>query len=349
MPANKKNAQKKEGEPVFILKPALKNYGLDYLHIELIALVVVLAVLAFALASFKPGVLVSGCAYGEVNGTCTVPAHNSAQALAAAERVLASYATINTSFSLLPYYALVNESKVSYLINQSAWFVSVPYVNPFARNSVYNFSLVLYDSNLSLKNAYAQTIKPVFYTNDSVIAPGAISVYSGSPCTTTKPVPVYTFIDPYSKGALSALSAMFNASKRYASVANMSYYFIFTGSAASFYDGYGVAGTQMYGRYLSCASRQPQFGAFLANMSIAYTGVPPFNTTLYGVAQGSGLNISAFNACMANSTASLNAQSRLADLYSVATTPEVLVNCKYATIPQTIGAALNYSLSQTKG
>jgi protein-disulfide isomerase len=78
-------------------------------------------------------------------------------------------------------------------------------------------------------------------------------------------------------------------------------------------------------------------------------GTPINNSTLYDVALGSSLNISSFNACMANSVASLNDQAQLAKLYRVVTTPELIVNCKYATIPQTLSMAINYSLSQTKG
>jgi hypothetical protein len=349
MPAKKKSTIRKEGEPVFILKPALKNYGLDYLHVELIALVVILVVLAFALASFKPGVVIKSCAYGAVNGTCTEPAHNSTQALAAAERVIASYATINTSFSLLPYYALVNESRASYLPGQRAWFIVVPYINPFISNAIFNFSMLLSDSNLSLENSFSPMIKPVLYTNNTVVAPGVVSLYGAALCTTSKPVPVYIVTDPYSTGALPALNTALNASKRFGSEINMSYYFIFAGSAISFYNGYGMEATQLLGRYLSCASRQGNFGDFLSNLSIAYAGVPLYNSTLYEVAQGSSLNMSSLNACMANSITSLNYQAKLAELYNVVTTPEFIVNCKYATIPQTLNMAINYSLSQTKG
>ncbi len=349
MPAKKKSATIKEKEPVFILKPAIKNHGLDYLHIELMAIVIILIALAFALAAFKPGVVVKSCAYGAVNGTCTEPLHNSTQALAAAYKVIASYATVNTSFSLLPYYVLVNESKISYLPNQSAWFIIVPYTDPFISNAIFNFSMLLSDSNLSLENSFSPMIKPVLYTNNTVVAPGVVSIYGGALCTTSKPVPVYMVTDPYSTGAIPALYTALNASKRFGSEINMSYYFIFAGSAISFYNGYGAATTQLLGRYLSCASKQGSFSNFLSNLSIAYKGVPLSNNTLYDVVQGSHLNISSMNACMANSITSLDYQAKVASLYNVVTTPELVVNCKYATIPQTLNLAINYSLGQTKG
>ena len=50
-----KNVKKTEKEPVFIIRPAMKNYGLDYLHISLIVLVIILVGLALALSFFKQG------------------------------------------------------------------------------------------------------------------------------------------------------------------------------------------------------------------------------------------------------------------------------------------------------
>jgi len=71
----------KNKEPVFIVKPALKRGGLDYLHISLIALVIVLIALAFSLAFFKQGTVVKNCYYGVVNGTCATQQYNSSQVL----------------------------------------------------------------------------------------------------------------------------------------------------------------------------------------------------------------------------------------------------------------------------
>lgn len=349
MPTKREAKTKKAAEPVFLIRPALRNYGLDYLHIALLALVAILIAFTIALAYFKPGVVIKSCEYGAVNGTCTQPVHNSTQALEAAERVLASYAMINTTFSLLPYYALVNASKVSYLPAQAEWFVQVPSTNPFLNGTVFNFSMTLYDSNLSLASPFSQAIKPVRYTNNTVVAPGTVSLYGRALCTTAKPMPVYLITDPYSVGAISSLYTALSTSKRLGSEINMSYYFIFTSAATRFYGGVGAGTTQLLGGYLSCASKQRNFGNFLSNLSIAYSGVPLSNSTLYDVALGSSLNISALDACMGHVVTSLDYQAQLASLYSVATVPEFVLNCKYATIPQTLNMALNYSLGQMKG
>ncbi len=57
----KKAKQKGAKEPVFLVKSASKHGGLDYLHIGLIALVIVLIALSFSLANFKSVIV---CQYG---------------------------------------------------------------------------------------------------------------------------------------------------------------------------------------------------------------------------------------------------------------------------------------------
>ena len=74
---------------------------------------------------------------------------------------------------------------------------------------------------------------------------------------------------------------------------------------------------------------------FLANLSIIYQGSPVSNITLDQVEIGSNMNVSRFNKCLANATDTLNNQASLARLYGVASTPEFIVDCKYAAIPQT--------------
>lgn len=348
MADNKKGTSRMGKEPVFIVKPVHRNFGLDYLHITLLALVIILIALAFALSTFKQGRIVTPCGSGNsslcnvtVNGTI----HTSAQALAAAESALAAYSSINTSLSLLPYYSLVNRSRVDYLSNSKEWLVTIPYINPLANNTVSNLSLVLYDSNLSLASAYLQSLTPATPTNNSVVGLGTVQLSGEVSCKTTKPVPLYIVTDPYSPGMLRTLDAAINASNRYRGSVNTSYYFIFSGYSQQFYNGYGILDTQQLGRYLYCASHQSNFPQFVSNLSIAYTGAPLANLTLYQVSLGSNLNMAALNACMQNVTTSLNYQSEFADLYHIVSTPEIIVNCKYTTLPQTLDYAINYSLA----
>jgi hypothetical protein len=337
-------------EPVFIIRPANKTLGLDYLHITLIVLVLILVALAFAISTFKQGIVVTNCQYGISNATCNSTVHNSTDVLAAAERHLAAYSNINTTLSLIPYYALVNQSKVSYLSGSKEWLVVVPYIDPLAKGTVYNVSLLLYDSNLTLANSFLQTLKPTVPTNDSVIALGTVSIYNEAACRTAKPIPVYMVTDPYAPGILNALNTTIKASKQYGSSINVSYFFIFSGYSQQYYGGFGTVQTQQMGRYMECASRQPSgFGNFVSNLSIAYTGRPLENQTLYQIVQGSGLNISSFNNCMDNVTTILNIQEQFATLYHIISTPTIIVNCRYSTIPQTINYAINYSLRNLNG
>jgi hypothetical protein len=279
-----------------------------------------------------------------LDGNCFVPKYNESSALASAERILASYATINASLSLLPYYTLVNESKVSYLQSQDKWLVVMPYVNPYSSGQISNLSMILYGANLSLSNAFLQTVKPISYTNNSVAGLGAVSIYGKALCTTSKPIPVYLITDPYAPGAMSGIYTAINASERYGSDIKMSYYFIFSGYSIRFYDGYGIERTQSLGRYLSCASKQQdRFTPFMANLSIMFIGTPISESALDEAVIGSGMNMSHFNACLDNVTSSLNYQSQLASLYNVVSTPEFIVDCKYASMPQTLDYAVSYA------
>ncbi len=346
-----KNPKISGKEPVFIVKPALKNYGLDYLHISLIALVIILIVLAFALSSFKQGIVVTNCQYGSNStGSCNTTVHNSTQVLAAAERYLAAYSNVNTSLALVPYYALVNKSKVSYLVQGREWLVVVPYIDPFVKNTIFNMSLLLYDSNLSLANSFQQTLLPSVKTNNSVVALGTVSLYGEAACRTSTPIPIYVVTDPYAPGAINALNTTIKAARQYGSRINVSYFFIFSGYSISYYKGYGVSQTQYLGMYMECASQQrDRFPQFLSNLSIAYTGSPIGNQTLYQIVLGSGLNTSEFSGCMNNVTRTLNVQAEFANLYHIVSTPTVIVNCRYSTIPQTINYAINYSLNNLNG
>ncbi|MCL4373273.1 MAG: hypothetical protein M1360_01070 [Candidatus Marsarchaeota archaeon] len=340
-------AAKQESEPVFIVKPALKHYGLDYLHVALIVLVVVLVAFSFSLATFKQAVLVKNCPYGIVNGTCASLHYTNAQVLQAVGRILASYSTVNTSLSLLPYYSLVNESTVSYIPNESAWFVVVPFKDPYLSNTIFNFSVLL-SSNLSLEQAYLQTIKPVLYTNNTVVAPGVISIYGKALCTTTKPIPVYLVVDPYAPGAIKAIELAAKASTTYSNSLNVSYDFVFGPRAQTLYAQYGVQETQDIAKYLFCSYKQGKIGAYAANLSSAFNGYPLSNSTLSGIASSSNLNSALLNQCLNSSYTALAYQAQLANFYNVISTPTFIANCKYLAIPQTFNNTIAYALSETK-
>lgn len=342
---NKKGNHTKE--PLMIVRPAVRRWGLDYLHVSLIILVIILIAFAFALSAFKPGPVYANCPAGIVNGTCVGPSHTSAEALAAGESVLAAYAPVNTSLSLLAYYSSPNEGNASYMANTSEWLVQIPYLNPFSGGKN-ELTMLLYDSNLSLVRPFLQTAAPGQPTKNRVVSLGVVQLSGKSLCTSKTPVPVYGIIDPYAPGATSSMFTGINASKTYGSSINMSYKIVFTGYAVDKYASYGINETQELGAYVWCASGQPQFKAFLENYSLVFDGNPLSSLTLYQTAQGSGLNMSQLGSCLNNAPSALIAQSKLAQFYNITTTPTFVINCKYATIPQTLSDAIPYVLNQTK-
>ncbi|MEM0150152.1 MAG: hypothetical protein QXW10_04615 [Candidatus Micrarchaeaceae archaeon] len=342
-----RNKALKKNEPVFIVKPALKNYGLDYLHISLIVLVVILVVLALALTVMKPATVIKNCPYGIVNGTCFTPSYTKAQVLQAVGRILASYSSVNTSLSLLPYYSLINESSITYLPNESEWFVVVPFRDPYVSNAIYNYSVVL-DSNLSIGQAYIQSIKPLYYTNNSVVSPGVISIYGKTLCSTSKPMPLYLIVDPYAPGALNAVRLASSVSSIYGNSLNVSYDFVFGGYAQNFYAQYGTEYTQNIARYLFCAYKQGSIGAYASNLSSAFNGYPLSGNVLSNVASESKLNMAELAGCLNSSYTPLAYQAQLANLYNVVSTPTFIANCKYEAIPQTLNNTLSYALSEVK-
>ncbi len=342
--AKKQNEKKAKQEPIFIVKPALKHGGLDYLHISLIALVIILIALSFSLSLFKPNSIIRNCQYGVLNNTCIQPKYNSTQAISASGKVLASYLFVNSSLSLLPYYSEPNMANASYLPNLNEWIVNVPYIDPLANNSRFSISFILSGENLSLSNSYLQSINPKLQGNDTVVSLGTVQLSGKVYCQTKPPIPVYYITDPYAPGAFSGLAKAINLSSAYPGKLNLSYDFIFTNYSAKQYSGYGVLQTQAIGNYLFCSASQKKIAQFSANLTKIFDGRPLPNDTLYQTAIGSGLNASSLNACLANSTTSLDYQAKLAAFYNVVSTPQVIVDCRYSTIPETAGYAINYTL-----
>ncbi|MCL4383110.1 MAG: hypothetical protein M1168_00685 [Candidatus Marsarchaeota archaeon] len=345
---NKDNAVKNNKNAVFLVK-ATKHGGFDYLHISLIALVIILIALVFAFAKLKPVntcySLNSTSSYGILNNTCVKLENNNTQVLNAVEKILAGYAKVNSTFSLLPYYSYINKTKIYYLENQDAYFVEVPFKDPFVSNQILNFSLLLNGSNLTLINAFTQSLIKPQNTTNKVVSFGVVKLAGKVSCASSNTIPVYIFNDPYSPGAFESLFRSVNISKNNSGI-NMSYYFIFGSSSINFYNSYGVHRTQLLGQYLACTSQQPKFYGFLYNLSKIFSGTPMSNYTLYQTAYGSGLNITQLNACLSNSTTLLTKESDLAKFYNVVSVPQFIINCEYTSLPQTLINAVNYSRQQ---
>ncbi len=342
MMAAKKPSKLGGKEAVFIVKPVAKGHGLDYLHIVLGVLVVILVAFAFVLASSKPATVISGCTANSTG--CSTPQHNASAVLSAADQALVYYSSLNTSLSLLPYYALVNESTASYVPSGKYWLVVTPYLSPYNKSITYNFTMLLYDSNLTVKNAFINSLVPSASRTKSVVALGTIAIDATAACNTTRPIPIYLITDPYAPGAIDAISKLINASSLYGNSIDSQYFMVFSKYAIAKYQVFGVPQTQLMGNYMYCASKQPGFRQFISNLSIAYTGEPLSNLTLTNVAEGSSLDLGSLHACLSNSSTAINYQAELASRFNITSTPQIIVNCKYLTLPQTLDYAINYSL-----
>jgi hypothetical protein len=340
-----KNALKNAKQPMFIVKPASRMLGLDMLHVSLIVLVIILVALVFALVNFQSPV-VQSC-FGTSNAICTPPVHNASQALAAAESVIAGYQLANSSIVLLPYYSLPNMANATFLPQQREWFVRIPYRDPTAGDRLGNFSLLLYDSNLSLAQPFLQIFSPLLKTNDQTVAYGVVSLAGKVPCSSKPPYQTYVFIDPYAPGSMIAIGNAINFTKEHSSMLNTTYKMIFTTYAESHYANYGVLQTQNLGAYLACASKQKNFPWFISNLSTIFTGIPLSNITLQNVVISSDLNRTQFGECMQNSAAMLNGMALQATFYNITTTPLFVLNCKFQTLPEQVDSAYGYMLNNS--
>lgn len=339
---DKKDAKRlnlKKGEPVFLVKPAIRMGGLDYLHLALLALVIILIALAFSLAYFKQGVVIKNCPYGILNDSCATPKYNNTDAVGAAQHIIAGYIYSNSSLSLVPYYTLTNRTNASYIPATNEWLVVVPYTDPLLNNKTYQISLLLYGSNLTLVHSYLEGVEP---NNTNYTVAGFGTVDNGKTiCTNATSIPVYLVADPYAPGALSSIMSVMNASERNQTL-KASYYFIFTGFSESHYTQYSLNQTQALGRYLACASQQQNFGQFVMALKAQFNGLPISSALLYGDAAEAGLNQTALTTCISNSSQLLYNQAVLARYYDVKATPQLIVACKYETIPQTFNYTLRY-------
>ncbi len=334
----KKSSAGKKAEPVFMVKAATKHGGLDYLHISLIILVMILVALTFTLSFFKAPVVVPILNNSSCNANCIANVSiNNATVIAKAETILAGYAMVNTSLSLLPYYMVTNSIRAIPLANRD-WLITVNFINPLANDSVFNMSLIL-SKNLSLK-----TIKPVIQSSTKINAYGTVEINNKYNCNYTLPISVYLITDPYAPAALSSILNAINLSSTEPSKISVSYYFVFAKYSMQLYDKYGVYSTQLLGNYL--ASKQRGFKTFVEDLSKVFTGTPVSQAMLNQLVAEANINMSSFSDCINNASSILNGQAALASFYNVTSTPIFIVNCHYLSLPQTVTSAIDYAINQ---
>ncbi|MGI0141444.1 MAG: DsbA family protein [Candidatus Micrarchaeales archaeon] len=339
---------KKKDETKIVVRPIGGLGGLDGIHVALIVLVAILIGLLLAVSYSHPQIITnssSSCTYGSLNGSCTNPIHNFSSVKVRVGQILASYASVNGSLSILPYFSSMQNMTADYIPASKEWLATVPVMNPLTGNS-FSASFLLQDSNLSLINPYLQTSTTSKIFSDYVVSQGVVRLSGKVSCLQQSPIQQYWFIDPYAPGSIQSLANFTSLQQKYSSKVNQSIKIVF-GSAslgiASQID--NVNNTQALGKYIFCASSQSNFTRFTSNLESIYANSYVSPALLSQAANQSRLNIPELNTCLANATTDLNAQVLLAQYYNITATPSVITDCIYQSIPQTAGKADCYANS----
>jgi hypothetical protein len=349
--------KKEAKEPQIVVRPIGKFGGLDNIHIALIALVAILVMLVAIISYSKPQVLIANeslnascasfCAneINNLNMSLPKPLHTVEDVANYTERVLATYNFINLNSSIaiyFPFYSNVNAMNISYIPSLGEWHVVVPIKNPVT-NSTFFSSFDIYDKNLTIANAYLQTILPNKILSYKTVYPGVLSIPGKFACSEKSPVQVFWFIDPYAPGAIYSLEYIPKLESLFNSNVNITIKILFGEYTNLIGQRYGSLNAQYLGKYILCASQQKNFTNFIINLNALYSNNYVDNQTLYMVAKYSRLNLSELNSCIANSTTLINRQALLAEYYNITATPSVVVDCRYLAIPQTTSNAVCFA------
>lgn len=346
-------------EASVIVKPIGRFGGLDNIHLSLIVLILILAALLLVVSYSKPAVAIRNITNNETttttplnctylrNGMCVYTIHNVSQVRFAAEKFIASYNNVNTSLSLLPYITNVSAMNISYLPSQYAWYVSVPAVNP-ASNNTFFVSLIISDNNLSHVIPLIQVAISPSATSFGgyVISKGVVRLPPpATNCSQRNPMVVDWFIDPYASASLNTLTQAISLQKRYSRNVTIHPEMLLTQSSENIASMYGLSNALALSNYVYCASKQPTgaFSSFITGLNSQYSGAYTPPSTLQGIASSSSLNITTLNGCLANSTSIIALEGALAQRLNVTTSPSVVTDCQYLSIPQTAQQAFCYA------
>jgi hypothetical protein len=335
-------------EPSIIIRPIGRFGGLDNLHVTFAIVIALLLLLLLVVSYSKPVLIVnstlaSNCTYGYLlNGSCARPAHNTTQVETMVERVLASYTSVNSSLSLLPYIANVSSMNATYLPQGGEWYVSMKAAN-LGTNSTFLVSFLVNDANLSRVTPSIQSAIPSTISGNREVSQGVIKLAGKYACLSQSPVNTYWFIDPYAPGSIKSLLNATSIQGKLGRNVNVTVKVLYGAAAQHIGQGYGTANAQLLGQYVLCASQQPNFRSFASNLNSLYSGSYVPGPALANVANVSSLNYSAIRSCVSNSTQEINAQALLAGYFNITQTPLVIVNCEYLAIPQTASRALCYA------
>ncbi|MEM0086948.1 MAG: hypothetical protein QW346_02825 [Candidatus Micrarchaeaceae archaeon] len=348
----KKQKNENAKEPELVVKKLGRFGYLDTIHISLIVLAAILVALLLVVSYSKPVVLIRNvtnstqplnCTYGLQNGKCVVPLHNVSEVEAQAERVLASYAYLNSSLSLLAYFSDIKNASYAYLPSEGSWLATIPATNP-ATGTRFMFYLLINGTTLNA-TPYLQTIMPSKIIPNRVVSQGVIAVNGKFACQSQYPLQVFWFIDPYAPGSIASLLNATSIQSRFGGKVNVSVKVLYGAYSSLIGSRFGQLNAEALSKYVLCASTQSNFSRFATNLYAAYSGSYMPNQTLMTIARESSLNITDLDSCIANSTTIMNRQALLAEYYNITSTPVDIVNCEYMTLPQTAVNGICYANS----
>jgi hypothetical protein len=260
----------------------------------------------------------------------------------AVEMLLASYANVNGSLSILPYFSNVSSISETYLPKSGSWYIGMRATNP-ASSQTFLLSFIVSDSNVSKITPSTQVALPSAISNNYVASLGTIRLSGKYACSVQSPMSVYWFVDPYAPGSIRSLVNATALERKFGGSINVTVRIINGPSTENMAGAYGTGNALMLGRYVFCASQQPNFRNFTSNLNSLYSGSYILPSTLAGLANVSKLNYSALNSCIGSADSVINNQALLANYYNVTQTPSVVVDCEYQALPQTAAEALCYA------
>ncbi len=324
-----------------LLVKTFGSSGLDSLHIALIAAIIILIALLFLIGVSRPVIIrnitnySSNCTY-LINGSCIKPLYNNSFILGYAERILASYAYINSVQSIIPFIANISQASVSFIPSINKYLVNIPLdIN----NKTALFSILINDSKNLSYTSLEETIRPAQISNDKLVYKGVIYLANSAPCNTSNNITQYWFMDPYQPGAYNELNLFLNIRKNYSYV-NSKLFIIFGNYSQQVASEYGFENASYLGSYLFCASQQKNFPEFVKILENYQGYIPKF--LLSNIASEANLNFSVLNACLANASSHISAQTLLASHFNVSSSASVVTNCQYLSLPNTAIDAINY-------
>lgn len=330
-------------EPSVVIRPIGRLGGLDNLHITLLIALAVLMLLAALVAYSKPVTIanITNCTYGSANNTCITPLHNASFVGALAERVLASYATVNSSLSLIPFISNVSTINAAFVPQSRAWLVSLSARN-LGSNQTFRVAFLISDTDTSQITPLLQTAKPSMISNNSVVSLGVVRL-NDKPACGANSTQVYWFVDPYAVGALKSLQNATALETQFGSKVNLTVKIVAGADTQRIASSYGLGNAEALGMYAFCASQQSGFSSFVSNLNSLYSGSYLSANVLSNIANFSNLNRTALNSCLGGAVPKINAQGLLAQYFNITQTPVAIVSCQYLAIPQTAKQAVCYA------